>query len=702
LFIEPQTEIYVSKLFQGKIFHRIKEIYSMSCDNLLCSIDFTRAEGAFSENFSPEMILGNPYARDAMLQTAQLTESRMYLPIKIAQLTVYATASENIHFTLTHVEKRFDKEIQHNVSVLDKFGTIIEEIHGYVSKQVGIHKMFVEPEDFASPNKNDQLIFTTKYDKVKEIFSLDYPKLFLAYEEELWNGDKEARHQVEQRILNISYKRNDLKNVLLTWDNMGKPVLADNDFVSFSHNQAHILISTGKTEQGCDLEMVESRSRDEWNRLLGKHHVLLDLLIQEGDTLDQAGTRIWSILESYFKAYAQRADTIIIESAHNEALLFKVSAESHVASILTFSMKFTRNREKIVALIVIPKVESKQKLHMADTEDFNGFFETFRVTFKDSTLLQKLVDYTMFAIWMGKLRESALFEIGNMIVQDSCSGIYAWVTNNSKIEVYGTISSFDLLEGKVWTSQRFGSKNSSNILHFEWNKINNDGTKERVAYCEMSTTWVTIKDHGIVEASAYPDYLDTFMLRIERSKFSKFSSEQLAENKFNQKTDLKLSENVLYKAKNTPLIKPMIHTEYVQTSMKHANLIGNVYFAHYYEWQKLCIDKYIYNIVPDLYKGIGKDGELFVIHSEVNHLREAMPFYTIKITMHLKTLYDNGMEFSFNYYGTVDQETDEWVKLANGSCRGVWSKKIDDKLVAVKLPDSIVAVTKKECNLLSV
>jgi len=697
--IKPKKDLYGNQLFQGEIFQRIEEVYSMSDQNVLCKIDFSPVKNAFSENFSPELILGNPSARDAMLQTAQLTESKMYLPVKIMQLNVYPSISKSSYYVYTQVIERLDKEIQHKVSVMDTYGNIVEELNGYISKQVGKNKIFAEPEDFMLPEKNDQLIFNIKLNKIKEIFDLDYPKISLFYNENFLDSNKEYRHKVEQDLLDMHYvpeKKNNLKKAVLKWNSVGKPSLNTNDFISFSHNQGHVLLTTGRMDQGCDIEMIENRSIEEWNRLLGKHNILIARLKDAGDTLNQAGTRIWSVLESFLKGYTEVVDKIKIVSSQDEVVLFKVFSKTEAVDIITFKINFTRNTEKLVALIVESKGAEKKHLHkipsdMAEDEknNFEGFNEIFKVSFKDSTLLQKLVDYTMFASWMGKLRESALSEIGEKIVKDSCSGKYAWVTNHSNIEVYKTVESFDMIEGKVWTSKRFGSKDSSNVLHFEWNKINNVGIKERVAYCEMSTTWVVIKEHGVVEAAPYPKYLDEFMSKIETSQSSKKSSEQLEENKPKQESNLALSKNILYRAKNEPIIKPLLHTELVQTTMEHANLIGNVYFAHYYEWQKLCIDRYLFNIVPDYFKGIGEKGELFVIHSEVNHLREAMPFYTIKITMHLKVLHENGMEFSFNYYGMAS-DNKEWVKLANGTCHGVWGKKIDNKMTAIEVPSSII------------
>ena len=688
--IQPKQELYGHQLFQGEIFQRIDKVYDMNSKEVYSNINFTSVLNAYASKFSSQMILGNPCSRDALLQTAQLTESKMYLPVKIEQLKVYPFINGKSYIAHTQVVERNEKEIKHKVMVSDINGNLVEELDGYVSKQIGNKKMFIEAEIFSKPQNNDQLIFNTEFTKVTEAFAFNYPEVSLEYDENFYDGDKTYRHEAEQSFLDKGKK-----NITLKWNEEGKPLLNNDNCISISHNQAHILISIGETQQGCDIEMITSRSEDEWNGLLGKYNKNIEKLIEKGDSLNQAGTRIWSALESYFKACNKMATNLVLTSYKDGVALFKIEAEDKEIQIITFPIKFTRNAEKIVAVIVNTiKVESLKNTNNLIPEEqssseFKGFKERFAVSFKDSTLLQKMVDYTMFATWMGKLRESALFEIGDNIVKDSCSGKYAWVTNQSNVEIYSMIESFDLIEGRVWTSQRFGLKNSSNILHFEWYKIKDNNKKERIAYCEMSTTWVVIKEHGIVEAAPYPDYLDAFMKRIETADSSKKSLEELAYNKTNQIKNLNLSQKVLYRAKNEPIIKPLLHTQIVETSMEHSNLIGNVYFAHYYAWQKLCIDRHLYKIIPEYYKGIGEEGELFGIYSEVNHLREAMPFYSVKITMHLKVLHDNGMELSFNYYGQAEENQD-WIKLANGSYHGVWVKKKNTSLTALKLPQAIL------------
>ena len=510
---------------------------------------------------------------------------------------------------------------------------------------------------------------------------------------------KEQRHKLEHPLFidvceKLTSKEFEADN--LTWNNHGKPIIKDQSFnLSLSHNQAHILCTAGYNNQGSDIEIVETRTKKMWDILLGIHAPILKKLIENGDTLEQAGTRIWSLKESYLKAYSIPVEEIVIERSHDNVVLFIGSTKNQKLEIVTFPLIFTRNREKMVAIgVQLPQsinsadITTKRQLDRYETDYIrigeNGQSQQcykFRVSFKEATMLQKLVNYSTFAFWMGKAREAALLNIGSELIDDTSSGNYAWVTNYSKIKILGNVTSFDLIEGRTWTSKRFGSKNSSNILHFDWIKINNKGVEERVAYCEMATTWVLIKNHGVVEAAIYPNYLEEFMLNIEPSSTS---SSLETEPMLESLKDASLSNKILYRAKEGPIIEPMVHTEIIQTTLEHSNLIGDIYFAHYYEWQKSTLDRYIYSIIPEYYRGVGEKGELFVINSEIFHLREAMPFSNIKITMHLKTLHSNGIEFYFNYYA-LDQDN-KWFKLAYGMLKAIWIIKENEGFVQMALP----------------
>ncbi|MFT5836104.1 MAG: enediyne polyketide synthase, partial [Sulfurimonas sp.] len=639
----------------------------------------------------------------AMLQSSQLTEEAACLPIGISKLVIFPKEGDRTFYVRSKVIVRSETKMECQVQALNEKGQIIEEINGYNLKKINNGIKFQKPEQFANPTVIDKKIFKKALNQIEEDLEIVLPAVVFDYKQKIATATKAQRHKLEYPIFSYVGKvltNEELDADAITWNDNGKPIIKDQSFnLSLSHNQAHILCTAGYEAQGSDIELVEERSKKVWDTLLGVHANILEKLIENGDTLDQAGTRIWSVMESYIKAFAVAPKEIIIKRSHSNAILFIANTREEKLAIATFPLKFTRNREKMVAIGVelfqpIEKTDIVAQKELDKSESCyirvgeNGQPQQcykFRVSFKEATMLQKLVNYSTFASWMGKAREAALLSIGAKLINDTSSGDYAWVTNYSKINILGSVTSFDLIEGRTWTSKRFGSKNSSNVLHFDWIKINEDGVEERVAYCEMATTWVLIKDHGIVESAVYPDYLEEFMLDIEPSS----TSESLVTAQMTESLkDISLSNEIIYKAKEGPIVEPLLHTEIVQTTLEHSNLIGNIYFAHYYEWQKSTLDRYMYSIIPEYYRGVGEKGELFIMNSEVFHLREAMPFSSVKITMHLQTLHNNGVEFYFNYYA-LDEEN-KWFKLAYGILKAMWIIREGEGFVQTVLPSKLI------------
>jgi enediyne polyketide synthase len=81
-------------------------------------------------------------------------------------------------------------------------------------------------------------------------------------------------------------------------------------------------------------------------------------------------------------------------------------------------------------------------------------------------------------------------------------------------------------------------------------------------------------------------------------------------------------------------------------------------------------DRYFYRIIPEYFRGVGEKGELLCLQTQVQHLREAMPFDTIIVTMALKLLTKYSVTFHFEYFR---QEVDgSRTKLAFGEQQNVW------------------------------
>jgi acyl-CoA thioesterase FadM len=127
---------------------------------------------------------------------------------------------------------------------------------------------------------------------------------------------------------------------------------------------------------------------------------------------------------------------------------------------------------------------------------------------------------------------------------------------------------------------------------------------------------------------------------------------------------------VLWRAKPGPVSGIALAEQSIVTSPNDANLVGNVYYTKYYELQGALRDGYFYGIVPDAYRTTGAQGGLRCIYTEVRHLRDAMPFDTIKACMRVAGIHEKGIVLTFDFFRTLPGGRSE--KLATGTHVAAW------------------------------
>ena len=144
----------------------------------------------------------------------------------------------------------------------------------------------------------------------------------------------------------------------------------------------------------------------------------------------------------------------------------------------------------------------------------------------------------------------------------------------------------------------------------------------------------------------------------------------------------------VYCAPPGPSAGPLLREQTFQTALEDADLVGNIHFSDYFVWQGRVRDSYFYELAPNYYRGNGEQGELLCRRSRVEHLREAMPFDRIYVTMSLRAVYECGVSLYFEYFHLNDNG--EKQKLAYGEHDAVWTKRVaGDNFVSAPLPQKI-------------
>ncbi|HEY9885761.1 MAG TPA: hypothetical protein V6C96_00735, partial [Vampirovibrionales bacterium] len=320
------------------------------------------------------------------------------------------------------------------------------------------------------------------------------------------------------------------------------------------------------------------------------------------------------------------------------------------------------------------KTESENKSSVIFDEKTRKFTNKFVTTFKDCKAFFGRTYFTDFPVWVGYIREIVLGPIRKEIVNDLKGGKYGMVTNTSSINIYNEAETFDEVIGQVWITKESDFDRSFIDLSFEWLKKGKDGLLVKLADCKLSTTWVEIVGHGLVKVSPIPAYFLKF-LETHKTKDLHDKNQKLLLQEYVSTKDL---GEVEYQTNS--IIRPdvMLSKSRFQTGIFDSNLVGNLYYSNYYDWQAKTTERYLFKFIPEIFTNQGKLGEFICLESKVNHIQEAMPFEEIVVKVYLENLYSNGFKLFFEYFscGMGDGNTER--KLASGSNTFIWAKRTDE------------------------
>ena len=286
----------------------------------------------------------------------------------------------------------------------------------------------------------------------------------------------------------------------------------------------------------------------------------------------------------------------------------------------------------------------------------------FQPTFKESANLSRSVYFTSYVAWTGKVRELILSEIGGNLVEKITTGEWGLVTNWAEVRIVDEVYSFELVLARF----RIGKVSGSVIpLRCEFYKILDSANFKPLGWVEQETTWVEVIGHGRVRPAPFPDFLENFLERT-RQKKERSQDAFLTEGSLNNFGE----GDLILQAPLIPGGLPVIAYDEFLTTLEDSNLVGNVYYANYFIWQGRVRDKFFQSLVPQQFRGLGKDGELFCSCSRLDYLRDAMPFDKIYVSISIQSLYEMKAVLKYEYYRVLPFGKKE--KLAVGQHEVYW------------------------------
>lgn len=387
LAIDPEQDLYGSVLFQGERFHRIRDV-----------LDYTRDRCMFVAEQRPtaDWLLGDPFFRDALLQSAQLCVTpELCLPVQIERWDVFDTGALVPHplHCDTSVEAGQDGGYRCAVRACDGQGRLIEAITGYGVRAVGGRVDLPIPEEIRLLGSVPAHRIRAQMQALCAPWGLTMPNLAIQRLPGLHALETAERHRIERPLLTAvaraalrrSGKRPD--KVLLMWSDAGKPEMEGTEGigVSVAHDDDFCLCVAGHGPQGCDIEPVSPRSPAEWRDLLGPmmhppergaSGRLRTRPPEPQDAYadnDRRGSLLWTIEEALKKALGVVSNAALpnVEPIHDDGQSLVMAVRHQGIVVVSSCVELDPGRLHAVAVVVRAEagIRSHSGFAQRDTEE---------------------------------------------------------------------------------------------------------------------------------------------------------------------------------------------------------------------------------------------------------------------------------------------------------------------------------------------
>ena len=85
-------------------------------------------------------------------------------------------------------------------------------------------------------------------------------------------------------------------------------------------------------------------------------------------------------------------------------------------------------------------------------------------------------------------------------------------------------------------------------------------------------------------------------------------------------------------------------------SFQETNLVGNVYYTHFLEWQGRCRELFLRDHAPDVIEELSRDLSLATVRCSCEYFAELLVFDEVVVRMRLAELLQNRISLGFEYW----------------------------------------------------
>jgi enediyne polyketide synthase len=711
LDIDPQTDLYGDLLFQGDRFQRIETISSLTSDTAVLQSAVSETENSFAADLGQILLLGDPYFRDVMLQSVQLTIPQdICLPIHIGtiQLCQHPDSSPSKRIVKALLQQREGDEYIAEVVATDEQGYIFERIVGYRLRILEKHANNPTAAELAFPETRDRLLLKSVLDSISKQ-GLTMPAVALGYTPNLQSKPKQQRLQQEYPIVAQALQQKLGLSASQALDfgiqslPSGKPELTGIDGLdlSLSHCDCYCLAVVSESPQGCDIEAITLRSKEDWVAILGaSRSQVVEELVKQGDPRDRAGTRLWSALEAVRKAFNGTNPEFTIVKQVNDLVLLHASTSVGECQVATIPIRLTRPPERMVAIVIPPAVKDvvnnaidlRDRYSSRYTNDGPQgqpvYQQRFQVSFKESGSISRHIYFSQYFRWIGKIRELPMERIASEVLADFSSGDWGMVTNAVSLRVLGEATAYDTIQARAWLGSIEGS---SFTTYIEFCQVLPDNSLTQLAIADVKATWVQLKSYGVPAPMPFPTYLEEYLDSFAAQKSVNLDlqhPETFLLPPLPALMHLELGLPVPQTAPANSRYGKLLRSEVFQTTLEESNLVGNVYYGNYFIWQGRILDLFLYSVAPEYLRVSNAQGEMLCLYTRMDYLREAMPFDRIRTLLYVESVFECGATFNFEFFR--EQPDGSLEKLHVGQQKVAWVKRqIDGTAVATPLPPTV-------------
>jgi NAD(P)-dependent dehydrogenase (short-subunit alcohol dehydrogenase family)/acyl-CoA thioesterase FadM/3-hydroxymyristoyl/3-hydroxydecanoyl-(acyl carrier protein) dehydratase len=713
--IDPQTELYGDLLFQGPLFQKIEQVLELVDDHAVLaarpgsegSPDW-RACGAGPEG---RFLLGDPFLRDALLQTGQLTIPRQVcLPRSIERIERFAQPARAAGRTFLFAPSKVRRgdEVVTEVFSADEHGRVLEKITGYHLHTIRERPEYPTAAELGRVEARDEELLRSALDQALPAQARRQVAVALGRVRRVHSLPREERRRLVRPFVEraartrLGLSPEEGCPVTLDWLPSGKPRLAHAGptelGVSVAHDDHTCLCVVAAGQVGCDWTPIRPRSREDWTALLGTARLdLLDQLISGGDTLDMAATRIWSAVEALRKATQAQDVALAFVCREHERVFLRAENLTGAPMVFTLPVQLTLRPQRLIALAV-EGLEPEARESSAPVRPTPRAGQTaqginpdwhcvsvaedgpqgqpvqqlrFPVSFQEASGVSRRVPASRYPFWMGKIRELVTTTQLPELVEQIATGQWGLVTNWADVRILGEATANDVLQLRFWTLPARGAE-----VEFccDFWKLLTEDRFERVAYARQKATWVRLVGHGQVVPENLPAYLADYINRMGPRTAQAAPLPALPEPLAG------LCRPTPHAAGGESPARPVLAGDTIQTTFAEANLVGNVYFANYFTWQERLRDLFLHHAAPEVGRDAGKAGEPLCLECRMDYLREAMPFDRIEVVLSARAVEESRAVLGFDYFKllpdgvrqkiSVGRQDVVWVRRGRGGAPG--------------------------------